>query len=62
MVLLDRNGAEMKRWWIELADEQIKKNSNVSFAMNDIDVPKEEGIQLRLDLGNWLELALRNTK
>jgi hypothetical protein len=62
MVLLDRDGKELYRWWVKHSRETVGKGETMPFVMTDIDIPKEEGMRLRIDLGNWLELALRDTK
>lgn len=60
MVLYSRDGTELNRWWVKYARSTLDKGEAVPFVLTDLDIPKEEGIHIHVDLGNWLELALRN--
>jgi len=59
VVLLNKDGKEVHRWWRKPHNESIAAGGKSPFSMPDIDIPKEDGMRLRIDMGNWLELALR---
>lgn len=59
LALVDKDGHTLKRWWLRQHEGDVKAGGRVQFAMPELDIPKGNGLHFRLDMGNWLELALR---
>lgn len=59
IALLNHDGREIRRWWRKGQHAAIAAGGKVPFSIPDLDIPREDGMRLRLDMGNWLELALR---
>lgn len=62
VVLLDKNGTELKRWQVKHSKDILRTGETMPFMLPGIDLPKDETLTLRLDLGNWLQLALRGVQ
>jgi predicted Zn finger-like uncharacterized protein len=61
IVLVDRNGVQVREWQVQHTQASIAPGESMPFVAPELETPRAEGMKFRLDLGNKLELALRPT-
>lgn len=59
LTLLDGSGRAVRRWWLPQHQMPLAPGASTPFSLSELDAPNDQPLKLRLDLGNWLELAVR---